>query len=72
MLLHFSTKIEFYCFKWTFVCASIDSGDARLMYLREFFTRPVLVIANEFSQQIDELQAIIAQKGVLLITILTF
>jgi len=64
LLLHFATKIEFYCFKWTFVCSLLEDEYQKLLFLKHSFVKPLLVIANEFSKQIEELQAILAQKGI--------
>lgn len=62
--LHFSTKIDFYCLKWTFDCTPITEGERRITFLRSSFLHPLLVITNELQQQVKELKGVIAQKGI--------
>jgi hypothetical protein len=61
--LQFSTKIDFYCFKWTFDCTPLSGEEQRIAFLRTSFLQPLLVITGELQQQLRELKGIIALKG---------
>ncbi len=61
--VQFSTKIDFYRFKWTFDCAPLTGEEQRIAFLRTSFLQPLLVITGELQQQLRELKNIIALKG---------
>ncbi|ELR25298.1 uncharacterized protein ACA1_290740 [Acanthamoeba castellanii str. Neff] len=60
--VQFSTKIDFYRFKWTFDCAPLTGEEQRIAFLRTSFLQPLLVITSELQQQLRELKNIIALK----------
>jgi len=60
--LHFSTKIDFYRFRWTFDCAPLSGEEQRIAFLRASFIEPLLVVTRELQQQLEELKTVIAHK----------
>jgi hypothetical protein len=66
--VQFSTKIDFYRFKWTFDCAPLTGEEQRIAFLRTSFLQPLLVITGELQQQLRELKNIIALKGIPILT----
>lgn len=65
--LHLSTKIDFYCFKWTFDCMPLSDEEQRIAFLRTSLVQPLLAITGEMQQQLRELTRIIALKGSLVL-----